>query len=91
METFYGHWQKTQITSTQPLLKMKLPLIISLVFLVYRVNAQGVLSHEEAIKISLENNFSIKIAKNNQQIAENNNRIIKFINIAVLFSGTGFE
>jgi len=52
---------------------MKLLLILSLLFLFYRINAQSVLSHEEAIKISLENTYSIKIAKSNQKIAENNN------------------
>lgn len=73
MEAFYGHWQKTQITSPNPLLKMKLPLILPFFFLVCSVDAQGILSHEEAIKISLENTYSIKIAKSNQKIAENNN------------------
>ncbi len=52
---------------------MKLPLILSLFLLVYNVDAQGILSHEEAIKISLENTYSIKIAKSSKKIAENNN------------------
>lgn len=52
---------------------MKLPLILSFFLLIFNVNAQGILSHEEAIKISLENTYSIKIARSNQKIAENNN------------------
>jgi outer membrane protein len=52
---------------------MKLPLILSLFLFIYTTNAQGILSHEEAIKISLENTYSIKIARSNQKIAENNN------------------
>ena len=52
---------------------MKLPLILPLLLLIYATNAQAILSHEEAIKISLENTYSIKIARNNQKIAENNN------------------
>ena len=52
---------------------MKLPLILPLFLFIYTTNAQGILSHEEAIKIALENNYFIKIAKSNQKIAENNN------------------
>ena len=54
---------------------MKLPLILPLFLLIYTTNAQGILLHEEAIKIALENTYSIKIAKSNQKIAENNNTL----------------
>ena len=52
---------------------MKLPLILLLFLFIYTTNAQGILSHEEAVKIALENTYSIKIARSNQKIAENNN------------------
>ena len=51
---------------------MKLPLFLPLFLFIYTAKAQGILSHEEAIKISLENTYSIKIAKSNQKIAQNN-------------------
>ncbi len=35
-------------------------------------NAQEVLTPQDAVKIALENNYSIKIAKNEKDIAENN-------------------
>ncbi|OXG06949.1 outer membrane protein TolC [Flavobacterium araucananum] len=37
-----------------------------------KVNAQEVLTIEDAMKIALENNFEIKIAKNNSKISETN-------------------
>lgn len=37
-----------------------------------KINAQEVLTIEDAIKIALENNFEIKIAKNNSKISETN-------------------
>ncbi|KVV15193.1 TolC family protein [Flavobacterium sp. TAB 87] len=39
------------------------------------VNAQELLTIEDAVKIALDNNFEIKIASNNLQISENNNTI----------------
>jgi outer membrane protein len=52
---------------------MKYPLLLIIICFVVKAQAQGILTLDEAIKISLENNYSIKIAKSNQQIAENNN------------------
>lgn len=52
---------------------MKYPLLILLILFVFNLNAQEILTLDEAIKISLENNYSIKIAKSNQKIAINNN------------------
>jgi outer membrane protein len=52
---------------------MKYPLLLLIICFVVKTQAQGILTLNEAIKISLENNFSIKIAKSNQQIAQNNN------------------
>jgi outer membrane protein len=52
---------------------MKYPLLLLIICFVVKAQAQGILTLNEAIKISLENNFSIKIAKSNQQISQNNN------------------
>ena len=52
---------------------MKYPLSFLLIFFVFKLNAQGILTLDEAIRVSLENNYSIKIAKSNQKIAVNNN------------------
>ena len=44
-----------------------------ILFVVFPVNAQEFLSLEDAIKIALENNYEIKIAKNNLKIGATNN------------------
>jgi len=41
----------------------------------FQIQAQEVLSIEDAIKIALENNYEIKIAKNNLKIDETNNNL----------------
>ncbi|QSW89176.1 TolC family protein [Flavobacterium endoglycinae] len=46
--------------------------LIIIIFCVVQTNAQEVLTIEEAMKIALENNFEIKIAKNNSVINETN-------------------
>ncbi|MFO7447424.1 MAG: TolC family protein [Ignavibacteriaceae bacterium] len=51
---------------------MKLKIIIILVFITSSIYSQQLLTLEEAIKIALENNFSISIAANQRDIAENN-------------------
>ncbi|HKJ82089.1 MAG TPA: TolC family protein, partial [Ignavibacteriaceae bacterium] len=38
-------------------------------------NAQEVLTPQDDVKIALENNYSIKIAKNEKNIAENNSSV----------------
>ena len=40
-----------------------------------QVSAQEILTKEEALAIALENNFGIKIAYNNLEVAENNTSI----------------
>ncbi|PWK24498.1 outer membrane protein TolC [Arcicella aurantiaca] len=52
---------------------MKYVLLLITTCFVMRVEAQGVLTLDEAVRISLENNYAIKIAKSNQKIADNNN------------------
>ncbi|WP_163411261.1 TolC family protein [Flavobacterium ajazii] len=47
-------------------------ILLILFFCIAKTNAQEVLTIEEAMKIALENNFEIKIAKNNSKISETN-------------------
>lgn len=47
-------------------------VLLILFFCIATTNAQEVLTIEEAMKIALENNFEIKIAKNNSKISETN-------------------
>jgi len=54
---------KTKITSVS---------IVLFLFCIAKTNAQEVLTIEDAMKIALENNFEIKIAKNNSTISETN-------------------
>ncbi|MTH16643.1 TolC family protein [Flavobacterium sp. LC2016-01] len=46
--------------------------LIILFFCIVKTNAQGVLTIEDATRIALENNFEIRIAKNNSKISETN-------------------
>lgn len=46
--------------------------LLILFFCIVKANAQGVLTIEDATKIALENNFEIRIAKNNSKISETN-------------------
>ena len=49
---------------------------IAFLFLIgFSANAQEILMLEDAVKTSLENNYDIKIAKNNLKIDETNNNI----------------
>ena len=50
-------------------------ILIGLIILSFNGFAQEVLTKERALEITLENNFGIKIAKNNLAIAENNTSI----------------
>lgn len=48
---------------------------ITILFFSFHIQAQEVLTLEEALKLALENNFEIKIAKNNLKIDETNNNL----------------
>jgi outer membrane protein len=52
--------------------KTILKSLILFLFCIAKTNAQEILTIEEAMKIALENNFEIKIAKNNSKINETN-------------------
>lgn len=49
-------------------------ILLSLCTLI--VPAQGILSKEEAVKITLENNYGVQIAKNDIKIADNNDGLL---------------
>ncbi len=64
----YKLWQK--VKTMQNLYK-----IAFLLFLGFSAQAQEILTLEDAVKISLENNYDIKIAQNNLKIDETNNNL----------------
>lgn len=51
-------------------------IVISIMFCINNLNAQQVLTKEEAVKLALDNNYDIKIANNNVQVAENNTSVL---------------
>ncbi|TDD93824.1 TolC family protein [Flavobacterium cellulosilyticum] len=55
--------------------KKRYLLLFLVLFSVLHLQAQEILTIENATKIALENNFEIKIASNNAKIGENNNTI----------------
>lgn len=68
-----------------------LPIIcLSLPFLGF---SQEILTKQEALKITLKNNFGIKIANNNVKIAKNNSSILnsRFLPSAAINSGTDYR
>lgn len=50
-------------------------IFLLVIFLGFSSQAQEVLTLEDAVKIALENNYDIKIAKNNSKIDETNNNL----------------
>jgi outer membrane protein TolC len=50
-------------------------LILILVTLTLQVNAQEILTKKEALEIALENNYGVKMATNNLEVAKNNSSI----------------
>lgn len=61
-------WQKKTNMNTKILFRS----LIFFFICISNINAQEVLTIEDAMKIALENNFEIKIAKNNTKISETN-------------------
>jgi outer membrane protein TolC len=66
---FVNPWKKHIIMMNTKILFRSLILIL---FCVVKINAQEVLTVEEAVKIALENNYEIKIASNNLLIDKTN-------------------
>lgn len=77
----------------QIILKMNnnIKTYISLLIVVFtiQVNAQKLLTKNEALKIALENNYGIKVANNNTEIAKNNSSIYNSGFLPVLFTNAG--
>ncbi len=66
-----NHFQKKlQISNMRYLLS----ILLLTIFLV-PAKAQDILKLEDVIKLTIESNFDIQIAKNNEQVAKNNNNI----------------
>ncbi len=65
-------------------------ICLSLPFLGF---SQEILTKQEALKITLKNNFGIKIANNNVKIAKNNSSILnsRFLPSAAINSGTDYR
>ncbi len=61
-------WQKKIHMNT----KIVYRILILFFLCITKINAQEVLTIEDAMRIALENNFEIKIAKNNSKISETN-------------------
>ncbi|WP_407942421.1 TolC family protein [Mesoflavibacter sp. CH_XMU1404-2] len=51
-------------------------ICISIMFCINNLNAQQMLTKKEAVKLALDNNYDIKIANNNVQVAENNTSVL---------------
>lgn len=51
-------------------------VITLIMFCFNNLSAQQVLTKEEAVKLALDNNYDIKIANNNVQVAENNTSVL---------------
>jgi outer membrane protein len=65
------HFQKKLLITN---MRNLLSLLLLSVF-VFPAKSQDVLKLEDVIKLTIENNFDIQIAKNNEQVAKNNNNI----------------
>ena len=72
-------------------IKYNLVIIISL--FVFQGFSQEILTKKEALEITLENNFGIKIAKNNAEVAKNNANILNsgFLPTIAATSGTNYR
>ncbi|WP_299387547.1 TolC family protein [uncultured Lacinutrix sp.] len=57
-------------------MNIKYSVVLAILFFTSLVKAQSVLTQEEAIKLTLENNYDIKIANNAVEVAENNTSIL---------------
>ncbi len=71
----------------------KYNLVIILFLLVFKGFSQEILTKKEALKITLENNFGIKIANNNIEVAKNNASVLNtgFLPTIAATSGTNYR
>lgn len=72
---------------------IKYNLVIILFLLVFKGFSQEILTKKEALKITLENNFGIKIANNNIEVAKNNASVLNtgFLPTIAATSGTNYR
>lgn len=64
-------------------------MIILIVLLSFQAKAQQILTKKEALKITLENNYGIKIAANNLAIAKNNTAIFNTNRLPTISASSG--
>ena len=71
----------------------KFKILFIAVFATLQLGAQTVLTKKEAIKIALENNYGIKIAYNNVEVAKNNSSIYnsRFLPTVSASTGTNYS
>jgi len=62
---------------------------VLLVFISIQATAQDVLTKSEALQIALDNNYGIKVANNNIEIAKNNSNIYNSRFLPTLFANAG--
>ncbi len=75
------------------MMKNNIYTIILIVSLSFQATAQEILTKKEALKITLENNYGIKIANNNIAIANNNKNVLnsKFLPTVSASSGANYR
>lgn len=69
--------------------KNKFLLFFVLASVVHFCNAQNILTKEEAIKVALENNYGVKVARNNVEIAKNNKSVFNTGYLPTVSAGAG--
>ena len=71
----------------------KTNILFIAVFATFQLGAQTILTKKEAVKIALENNYGIKIAYNNVEVAKNNSSIYnsKFLPTVSASTGTNYS
>ena len=70
-------------------MKHKIYILILIGALSFQSKAQQILTKKEALKITLENNYGIKIATNNIEIAKNNKNILNANFLPTVSAATG--
>ena len=73
--------------------KKSLEVTMMILFFSLGISSQEILTKKEALAIALENNFGIKIANNNLEIAENNKSVFntRYLPTAQLNSGVNYQ
>ena len=60
-----------------------------LVLVTFQVSAQEILTKKEALQIALENNYGVKIATNNTEVAKNNSSIYNSRHLPTVTTNAG--